>query len=71
MAPEYARAAAALEPRIRFLKLNSDQAPELSARLAIRGIPTMILFQNGHEVSRQTGAVPRPAIEQLLAKAGV
>jgi thioredoxin 2 len=64
MAPEYARAAAALEPRIRFLKLNSDQAPELSARLGIRGIPTMILFRAGKEIARTSGAM---RAEQITA----
>src|SRR3569833_3652273 len=45
MAPEYEKAAQALEPKARFLKLNSDSEQQFSARMGIRGIPTMILFK--------------------------
>jgi thioredoxin 2 len=47
-------------------KLDTDQNPELSARFGIRGVPTLILFQDGREVSRQTGAVPLPNIEAMI-----
>jgi thioredoxin 2 len=36
----------------------------------IRGIPTTIVFRDGKEVARLTGAVPKPALEDLLRKAG-
>ena len=57
MGPQFAEAAAKAEPAMRFIKLNSDAAPELSARLGIRSIPTMLLFQDGREVARVSGAM--------------
>ena len=48
-------------------KLDTDAAPAVSARYGIRGIPTLILFRDGSEVSRQTGAVARPGLDQLAA----
>ncbi len=36
-------------------------------RFGVRGIPTLILFAHGAEVSRLTGAVPRAQIDALLA----
>lgn len=57
MSPQFAEAASKAEPSMRFLKLNSDEAPELSTRLAIRGIPTMLLFEGGKEVARVSGAM--------------
>lgn len=66
MAPEYEKAAQALEPRARFLKLNSDNAQELSARLGIRGIPTMLLFKDGHEAGRISGAMPASQIDRWV-----
>ena len=57
MAPEYEKAAAALEPRARFLKLNSDNEQALASQFNIRGIPTMILFRAGREVDRVSGAM--------------
>ena len=47
MAPAFERAAATLEPQVRLLKLNADEAPDVSARLGVRGIPAMFLFRNG------------------------
>ncbi len=57
MAPAYEAAAAQLEPRMRLIKLNSDAEPAVSARLGIRGIPTMILFDGGRERARTSGAM--------------
>ena len=57
MAPHFAAAAQQL-PDVRFVKVDSDAAPQASARHTIRSIPTLILFQGGVEVARQSGAVP-------------
>jgi thioredoxin 2 len=67
MAPEYEKAAAALEPRLRFLKLNSDNEQDYAGRLGIRGIPTMILFKAGAEADRVAGAMSASQIEAWLA----
>lgn len=57
MGPQFEAAAKVAEPRFRFVKLNSDDNQALSARLGIRGIPTMILFREGREVGRVSGAM--------------
>ncbi|MCV3205481.1 thioredoxin TrxC [Mesorhizobium sp. YC-39] len=57
MAPAYEAAANELEPYVRLIKLNSDNEQALSARLGIRGIPTMILFHGGREIARTSGAM--------------
>ena len=57
MAPAYEQAAARLEPRVRLAKLDTDAAPEIAGRYAIRGIPTLIAFKDGKEVARQSGAM--------------
>ena len=57
MAPMFARAAQELEPRVRLLKLNSDNAPDVSARFGISGIPTLLLMKGGREISRTSGAM--------------
>ena len=43
-------------------KLNSDDNPEIAFKHEVRSIPTMILFKDGLEVARMTGAKPKPAI---------
>ena len=57
MAPAYEAAANELEPQVRLIKLNSDNEQAVSARLGIRGIPTMILFHGGREIARASGAM--------------
>ena len=62
MAPAYEQAAKELEPRVRFAKLNTEQEPSIGSGLAIRGIPTLIVFAGGKEVARQSGAMPQAEI---------
>ena len=62
MAPMYERAAQQLEPKVRLLKLNSDNAPALSSRLNISGIPTLLLMRGGREIARQAGAMDARSI---------
>ena len=57
MAPEFEAAAKALEPDVRLIKLNSEAQPGVAAQLGIRGIPTMLLYANGREVGRISGAM--------------
>ena len=57
MAPMFERAAEELEPEVRLLKLNADNAPSVSSRLGISGIPTLLLMQDGREISRTSGAM--------------
>jgi thioredoxin 2 len=61
MAPQFAAAAEQL-PEVRFAKLDTEAAPTLSARHAIRSIPTLLLFRDGKEVGRRAGAMPAAAI---------
>lgn len=46
-------------------KLDTDASPELSRRLGIRGIPTLIRFEGGRETDRRTGAVPYDELRRL------
>jgi thioredoxin 2 len=62
MAPHFARAATMLEPELRLLKLNADTAPEVAARLNVRGIPAMFLLQGGRVLAQTAGAMDANAI---------
>jgi thioredoxin 2 len=57
MAPAYLQAARQLEPNLRLLKVDIENAPDLAQRFNIRSIPTLVLFRNGREVTRQGGAM--------------
>ena len=45
------------------LKLDTEQHPQASQQLGVRGIPTFVLFSGGREVGRQSGVMPRPQLE--------
>ena len=57
MAPQFA-AAASQEPGVRFVKVDSDAAPQAAARFGIRSIPTLVLWHRGREIARRSGAMP-------------
>jgi thioredoxin 2 len=56
MAPHFERAAAQLEPRMRFAKLDTESAQDIAARYGIRSIPTLIVFKDGREIARESGS---------------
>jgi thioredoxin 2 len=64
MAPVVEAAAPVLEPEIRVAKLDTEAEPALAGRFSIRSIPTLVLFREGREHARVSGAMPLP---QLLA----
>ena len=57
MAPAYEQATAQLEPTVRLAKLNTEAHPQPAAQFNIRSIPTMVLFKDGKEAARQSGAM--------------
>jgi len=64
MAPIFERAAGALEPRARFVKVDVDANPNLSAQYGIRSIPSLLAFKDGRPVQQQAGV----ADASLLAR---
>ena len=57
MAPAYAQAAGQLEPRVRLAKLDTEAHPQAAAPYNIRSIPTLVLFKDGREAARVSGAM--------------
>lgn len=66
MAPAYTDATNELKTTAVLAKLNTETAQQSSARFQIRSIPTMIIFKNGKEVARQSGAMSKEQIVQWV-----
>jgi thioredoxin 2 len=66
MEPVIEELAQTLAGRFRVAKLNVDRSPATAARLRIQGVPTLIVFRQGHEVARMVGARPRADILRTL-----
>lgn len=66
MAPQFEQAARSLAPNTRFAKIDTQDFPQVSQKFGIRGIPLLILFQNGREIGRLSGARPATDIEAFV-----
>ena len=69
MAPHFEDAARRFVQRARLAKVNSDEENALAARFGVRGIPTLIVFRNGREIARQSGALDGAALTRWLTSA--
>lgn len=66
MAPAFESAARRLEPRARFLKVNTEEEPALASRYGIRSIPTVVIFKGGREAARRSGAMDAATLERWV-----
>lgn len=71
VSPMVERVGAELAGRLKVVKVDVDQAPEISQRFGVRGIPTLVLLEGGRERDRLVGAPPGSAdlrrwVEQRL-----
>jgi thioredoxin 2 len=67
MAPHFERAARELKDRVRLVKVNTEDAPQLASRYGIRAIPTLVLFRDGAEAKRASGAMDAGALARWAA----
>ena len=59
-------AASQAHPDVVFGKVDTEAEQELAARASITSIPTLMAFRDGILVFAQPGALPAPALEQLI-----
>jgi thioredoxin 2 len=58
MAPEFAKAAALAAGEALFLKVNTDEQPEITAQFRIQGIPAFALIRQGRLAAQTSGFQP-------------
>jgi len=71
MAPIFQQVAAEIGTRVRFAKVDTEANSQISMRHHIKGIPSLILFKNGEEVARTSGAMEAHALKRWLASQGI
>lgn len=54
------------EGKLKIVKLNVDQAPDLAMKYAVRGVPTVKLFDAGEEKDGFVGAMSREELEDWI-----
>lgn len=57
-----------LAGRVRIVKVNVEESPEIAARFGIRSIPTLLAFKDGRVVDRQVGLLPLNPLKQWLER---
>lgn len=61
-------AAAEKHDDIAFAKVDTEAEQELAGALAIRSIPTLMIFRDGIQLFSQAGAMPAPALEDIIGQ---
>lgn len=52
--------------KVKVLKLNTDENPDVASKYKIMGIPTLMFFKDGEKVDQIVGAVPKPQLKAKL-----
>ncbi len=66
MAPAFEQASEELSPSVRLAKLNTEDEQTIAGQWNVRSIPTMVLFKNGREITRQAGAMSAADIKSWV-----
>jgi thioredoxin 1 len=68
LSPVVEKVAANHAGRAKFVKLNTDENPQLAGEYQVSGIPCLILFKGGKAVDRIVGYVSEQTITSMLSK---
>ena len=68
LSPIVEKVASAHAGKAKFVKLNTDDNPNVAGQYQVSGIPCLILFKNGQPVDRIVGYVPENVITSMLSK---
>lgn len=64
MAPEFAKAASQMEGKALFVKVNTDEQPEIASSFRVQGIPAFAMVKSGQLIKQTSGFQPA---QKLLA----
>ncbi|WP_425435694.1 thioredoxin [Mycetocola miduiensis] len=68
VSPALEQMATELAGKLKLVKVNADEAPEVSRRFEVQAIPTLVLMHHGQVVDKQIGAAPAGALRSWLTK---
>jgi thioredoxin 1 len=68
LSPVVEKIAAANTGKAKFVKMNTDDNPNIAGQYQVSGIPCLILFKGGQAVDRIVGYVPENVISSMLSK---
>jgi thioredoxin 1 len=68
VAPVVDEIAQQYEGKVKVVKLNTDENPQVASQYGIRSIPTLMIFKGGQRVDMVVGAVPKTTLSNTLEK---
>ncbi len=69
MAPVFEELSQEYKGRLKFVKLNTDEAGEIAGEFEVSGIPCLIVLEKGKEVARMVGFMPKQLFKQKIDEA--
>jgi thioredoxin 1 len=66
MSPILLEVKATLKEAVKIIKVNVDQHQDLASHFMVRGVPTLMLFQEGKMLWRQSGVLSTPDLVKVL-----
>jgi thioredoxin 1 len=66
IAPALEEIAKSLGERVKIVKINIDENPQVPSQYGIRGIPTLMMFKGGQVASTKVGAAPKGALQSWI-----
>ena len=66
VAPIIDELAVEYKDKVKVMKLNTDENPEIAGKYQVMSIPTILIFKNGQPVERLVGAMPKRKFKEIL-----
>ena len=68
VAPIVEELATEYDGKVKVLKLNTDEHPDIAGRYGIMSIPTLLFFKGGQPIEKVIGAVPKRVLKEAIDK---
>ncbi len=68
LAPILKQVKESLGERITIIKIDVDKNQAIAAQYQVRGVPTMLLFQNGKQLWRQSGVLSKEELIKIIVE---
>lgn len=68
VAPVVDEVAEQYDGKLKVVKLNTDENPNVASQYGIRSIPTLMIFKDGQKVDQVVGAVPKATLANTVEK---
>ncbi len=66
VAPIVDELAVEYKDKVKVMKLNTDENPEIAGKYQVMSIPTILIFKNGQPAERLVGAMPKRKFKEVL-----